>query len=254
MMECFTLQVADHVATVTMNRPPVNAQNRAFRHECVALFDELHDRDDVRAIILTGAGRTFSAGADLKERPTAEPGIYPAHNRLVRAAFDCIIECEKPVIAAVNGAAIGAGCVMALCCDILIVSEDAFLSMTEVDVGLAGGVRHTLRHFSPSDARLMIYTARRVTGPELLRMNAASACVAAAELLPTARGIAVEIARKVPLAIRAAKKSFATTEEMPLRDGYRFEQSQTVALSRTEDTREAQRAFAEKRAPVFKGL
>ena len=109
MMDCFTLEVADHVATITMSRPPVNAQNRAFRHECVALFDELHDRDDVRAIILTGAGRAFSAGADLKERPTAEPGVYPAHNRLVRAAFDCIIECEKPVIAAVNGAAIGAG-------------------------------------------------------------------------------------------------------------------------------------------------
>ena len=253
MMDCFTLEVADHVATITMSRPPVNAQNRAFRHECVALFDELHDRDDVRAIILTGAGRTFSAGADLKERPTAEPGVYPAHNRLVRAAFDCIIECEKPVIAAVNGAAIGAGCVMALCCDILVVSEDAFLSMTEVDVGMAGGVRHTLRHFSPSDARLMIYTARRMTGAELFRMNAASACVPAAELLPTARAIAAEIAAKVPLAVRAAKRSFATTEEMPLRDGYRFEQGQTVALSRTEDTREAQTAFAEKRRPVFKG-
>ena len=253
MMDCFTFEVADHVATITMSRPPVNAQNRAFRHECVALFDELHDRDDVRAIILTGAGRAFSAGADLKERPTAESGVYPAHNRLVRAAFDCIIECEKPVIAAVNGAAIGAGCVMALCCDILVVSEDAFLSMTEVDVGLAGGVRHTLRHFSPSDARLMIYTARRMTGAELFRMNAASACVPAAELLPTARAIAAEIAAKVPLAVRAAKRSFATTEEMPLRDGYRFEQGQTVALSRTEDTREAQTAFAEKRRPVFKG-
>ncbi|MBC7432103.1 MAG: enoyl-CoA hydratase/isomerase family protein [Rubritepida sp.] len=253
MMGCFTLEVADHVATITMNRPPVNAQNRAFRQECVGLFDELHDRDDVRAIILTGAGRTFPAGADLKERPSAEPGVYPAHNRLVRAAFDCIIECEKPVIAAVNGAAIGAGCVMALCCDILVVSEDAFLSMTEVDVGLAGGVRHTLRHFSPSDARLMIYTARRMTGPELFRMNAASACVPAAELLPCAQTIAAEIAAKVPLAVRAAKRSFATTEEMPLRDGYRFEQGQTVALSRTEDTREAQAAFAEKRRPVFKG-
>ena len=252
-MECFSLDVADFVATITMSRAPVNAQNRLFRQECIAVFDELHDRDDVRAIILTGAGRAFSAGADLKERPTGEPGIYPAHNRLVRAAFDCILECEKPVIAAVNGAAIGAGCVMALCCDILVVSEDAFLSMTEVDVGLAGGVRHVLRHLHQSDARLMIYTARRITGPELLRMNAASFCVPAAELLPTARGIALEIARKVPLAVRAAKKSFATTEEMPLRDGYRFEQSQTVALSRTEDTREAQKALAEKRTPVFKG-
>lgn len=251
----FRVEVADHVATVWMTAPPVNAQDRAFREEQVRLFDILGAEADVRAIVLTGEGKCFSAGADLSERPgiLAEPGGYARHNRLVRAAFDSVIECPKPVIAAVNGAAIGAGCVLALLCDILIVAEEAFLSMTEVDYGLAGGVRHVLRSFSPSDARLMIYTARRIRGPELFRMNAASACVARDQVLAEAQAIATEIAGKVPLAVVAAKRSFGLTEEMPLRDGYRYEQSQTAALAKTEDTQEALAAFREKRKPVFKG-
>ncbi|WP_431268019.1 enoyl-CoA hydratase-related protein [Dankookia sp. P2] len=104
-----------------------------------------------------------------------------------------------------------------------------------------------------SDARLMIHTARRITGPELYRMNVVSACVQGSELMPTALGIAREIAGKVPLATRAAKRSFILTEELPLHEGYRYEQSQTVALSSTEDTKEAQLAFTEKRKPVFVG-
>jgi enoyl-CoA hydratase len=253
--ETLRLEVADFVATVTLDRPPVNAQNRAMREEIVRVFDELHDRDDVRAVVLTGAGKAFSAGADLKERPNIAgvAGAYPRHNRLTRASFDCVMECGKPVIAAVNGLAIGAGCVLALCADIILAAEDAYLSMTEVDVGLAGGVKHVRRHFGESDARLMIYTARRITGPELLRMNVASACLPRDQLLQAAQGIGREIAGKVPLAIQAAKRSFQVTEYMPLHEGYRFEQSQTVALASTEDTQEAWRAFAEKRKPVFKG-
>lgn len=251
----FKLEIADYVATVRMDAPPVNAQDRAFREESIRMFDILGSSPDVRAIVLTGNGKAFSAGADLSERPAilAEPGGYSRHNRLVRAAFDCVIECPKPIIAAVNGAAIGAGCVLALCCDIVVVAEEAFLSMTEVDYGLAGGVRHVLRSFSPSDARLMIYTAKRITGPELLRMNAASVCVPRESVVAEAQKIGALISEKVPLAVVAAKRSFGLTEEMPLRDGYRYEQTQTAALAETEDTKEALAAFREKRKPVFKG-
>jgi enoyl-CoA hydratase len=167
--ECFKVDVADFVATVRLARPPVNAQNRRFREEIITIFDVLSDRPDVRAIVLTGEGKTFSAGADLKERPSLsqEIGAYPRHNRIVRESFNAVMECEKPVIAAINGAAIGAGCVLALCCDILIASEAGYLAMTEVDVGLAGGVSHVRRFFGESDARLLIYTARRMGGAEL---------------------------------------------------------------------------------------
>jgi enoyl-CoA hydratase len=253
--ETLTLEVADYVATVTLNRPPVNAMNLAMRQEIVRAFDELHDREDVRAVVLTANGKAFCAGADLKERPNiaGEPGAYPRHNRLTRAVFDSVMECGKPVISAVNGLGIGAGCVLALCGDIILVAEESYLAMTEVDVGLAGGVRHVLRHLGQSDARLMIYTARRFSGPDLLRMGAASLCLPRDALLAEAQKIGREIAGKVPLAVQAAKKSFQVTEYMPLHEGYRFEQSQTVALASTEDTQEAWKAFAEKRKPVFKG-
>lgn len=247
-----TLEVSDHIATVTITRPPVNAQNNLLREEMVAVFDALGDHSDVRAIILTGEGKAFSAGADLSERPTQDPGHYTAHNRRVRASFDCLLECPKPIIAAVNGAAIGAGCVTALCCDIIVTSEKGFLQMTEVMVGLAGGVAHVRRHFGESDARMMILTARRVYGPDLQRMNVASACVPPEDLMGEARAIATDIAKASPSAIRAAKKSFQMTEGVSIYEGYRFEQGQTKALSTSDDTAEAMAAFREKRAPVFR--
>jgi enoyl-CoA hydratase len=254
-LQKFKVEVQDHVATVTIVNPPVNAQDRQMREEMVRVFDVLGLSPDVRVIILTGEGRVFSAGAALNERSSieSEAGGFARHNRLTRASFDVIMECPKPVIAAVNGAAVGGGCVMALVCDIVLVSETAFMSMTEVDFGLAGGTRHLLRSLSPSDARLMIYTARRISGPELLRMNAASACFPSDRLLDEARALAREIAGKVPLAIEAAKRSFIVAEEMPLRDGYRFEQTQTAALAKTNDTKEALIAFAEKRKGVYHG-
>jgi enoyl-CoA hydratase/carnithine racemase len=251
-LETLDVTVEGYIARVTINRPPVNAQNNKLRDEMQLAMDSLGDRDDVRAIVLTGAGKAFSAGADLSERPTQDPGSYTAHNRRVRASFDCILECPKPVIAAVNGPAIGAGCVTALCCDILVFSEKGYLQMTEVTVGLAGGVAHLRRHLGESDARLMLFTARRMYGPDLLRMAVASACTAPEDLMETAMEIARDIAKASPSAVRAAKASFQVTENQSIYEGYRFEQGQTKALSTSEDSAEAMAAFREKRAPVFK--
>ncbi len=250
----FEVTVEAGVATVTMCRGPVNAQNTAFRQRCIEVFDNLSDRDDVRAIILIGQGKAFSAGADLTDRPDLEtPGAYRRHNRTIRDCFDAILTCPKPVIAAINGPAIAAGFVLASVCDIMICSESSWISMPEVAVGLAGGVRHVLRHFSQSDARLAMFTGRRISGPELLRMNVVSACVPDAELLAAANSLASEIAKNAPLAVTAAKRSFAVSEEMSVHAGYSFEQSQTAALARSEDCAEAIAAFAEKRSPEFHG-
>lgn len=251
-LETINLKVDEYVALVTINRPPVNAQNNKLREEIQRVMDSLGDRTDVRAIVLTGEGKAFSAGADLSERPTQDPGNYTAHNRRVRASFDCLLECPKPIIAAVNGPAIGAGCVTALCCDILVFSEKGYLQMTEVNVGLAGGVAHVRRHLGESDARLMLFTARRLYGADLLRMGVASACTAPEDLLETAMEIARDIARASPSAVRAAKASFQLTENLSIYEGYRFEQQQTKALSISQDTEEAMAAFREKRAPMFK--
>jgi enoyl-CoA hydratase len=249
------LAVENHVATLALDRPPVNALGRAIREELLATFDELHDRDDVRVVILTANGRTFCAGADIKERTqlTGRPGEYRELNRLVREVFHAVIQCSKPVIAAVNGPALGAGFAIALCCDILLASEDAVFGMPEVDVGLAGGVKFLQRFFTPSQARMLLITGRRVPAAELYRLGVLQACVPADALMPEAGKLAAEIASKSPLAVRMLKQSFNVVENLSLGDGYRIEQDMTIELSKSEDAQEAKRAFVEKRKPAFKG-
>ena len=247
--------VQEFVAVVTMDKPPVNAQDRQFHEEMMAVFDALSDRDEVRAVVLTGAGRTFSAGADIKSRVGQErgPGDNWQHNRRARECFHAIVECRKPVVAAINGPALGAGLALAASCDILVASESAVLGLPEIDVGLLGGGRHAMRLFGHSRTRRMMLTGYRVPGPELYRLGVVEACVPPEQLMDTALGIARDIASKSPIAVQLAKHALNTIEEMSLRDGYRFEQNMTVELGRYEDSKEAMRAFVEKRAPVFRG-
>ena len=254
-LENFRLDVADGIATITFDRPPVNAQNRQSREELIWILDTLGDRDDVRVAILTGAGDTFSAGADIKERVdlVRGPGDYASNNRVTREFFYAPADCGKPVIAAINGGAIGAGVALAIHCDIMLASENAFFAMTEINVGLAGGGRFLMEHFSRSRARYMYFTGRRIPAAELYRLGVIEACVPRAQLMDAAMEIAREIASKSPLAVKRAKRMLNTVEEMPVRDAYRYEQTVTVELSYSEDAKEAQRAFLEKRKPVFKG-
>lgn len=254
-LKTLLLTVEDRIAVVTLNRPPVNAQNAEMRNELIQVFDELSDRDDVSVIVLTGAGKCFSAGADIRERPNlaATPGAYGRHNRIVRESYYAVVECAKPVIAAINGAALGAGFGLVMGSDIWVASEDAYVSMPEINVGLAGGVTFLQKHFSQSRARRMFYTGMQVTAQELYRLGLVEACLPAAQLLPYAMDIAREIASKSPIAVRLAKEAARMTLTMPPRDAYRYEQGNTVALSKTEDTKEAQKAFFEKRKPVFTG-
>ncbi len=247
--------VQDHIALVTMDRPPVNAVNAQFHEEMMRVFDTLSDREDVRVAILTGAGKVFCAGADIKARLEREPqpGDFWQHSRRAREAFHSIVECRVPVIAAINGPALGAGLGIAASCDLLLASESAVLGLPEINVGLLGGGRHTMRLLPHSKARRMMFTGQRLSGAELYRLGVVEECVPADTLMDTARALAVEIAGKSPIAIRLAKHAMNTIEFMSLRDGYRFEQNMTGELSKSEDSREAMRAFVEKRPPVFKG-
>lgn len=243
------------VAVVTLNRPPVNAQNIELREEITKVFDLLSDSDEVACIVLTGEGKAFSAGADIRERPNlaGTPGAYGAHNRRVRESYYAVVECSKPIIAAINGPALGAGFGLVMGSDIWVASEDAYVSMPEINVGLAGGVTFLQKHFSQSRARRMFYTGMKVSAQELYRLGLVEACLPAAELMPYCMDMAREIASKSPIAMRLAKEAARMTQLMPIRDAYRYEQGNTVALSKTEDSKEAQRAFLEKRAPVYTG-
>ena len=173
-----TLEVSDFIAVVTLNRPPVNALNWAMRERIVTVFDEISERADIRVAVLTGAGKVFCSGADLKDRPDpSRPGSFLGHNRITRETGNSIRECAKPVIAAVNGAALGAGMGLMASCDIYLAAEEAVFGMPEINVGLAGGASMLRTLFGRSILRRMFYTGIRLPAQELYRRGIIEACV-----------------------------------------------------------------------------
>jgi len=253
--ETVRCEVKDHIALVTLDRPPVNAMNAQLQRDVMKVFDALGDMPDVRVAVLTGQGKVFCAGADIRARAerSGAPGEGGRHNRRARESFHAIVECAVPVVAAVNGAALGAGLALVASADILIASEKAVLGLPEIDVGMLGGGRHAMRLFGHSRTRRMMFTGMRMDGPELYRLGVVEDCVAPDKLMDRAMEIAGEIASKSPVAMKLAKQALNAIEFMSLRDGYRFEQNMTAELSKYDDSREAMAAFLEKRPPEFKG-
>ncbi len=247
-------EVSDNIALVTLNRPPVNALDRAMRDRLIEIFDQISEREDIRVAVLTSSQRVFCAGADLRARPDlSKKGAFHDHNRVTRETGNCIHECAKPVIAAINGAALGAGLGLMAACDIFFASEEAVFGMPEINVGLAGGAAMINSLFGKSTTRRIMYTGMRLTARDLYRLNIIEEVTTQEALLPTAMKVAAEIASKAPLGIRYAKRSCNMVELMPQRDAYRFEQNFTMELAASEDALEARRATLEKRQPVFKG-
>lgn len=249
------VNVEQHIATVTLTNPPVNALSRVLNDELTLALDRISELDDIRVVVLTGEGKVFCAGADLKGRADVikGPGDLPAHLRRTRECFHAIRECAKPVIAAINGPALGAGLAIVASCDILIASDKATLALPEVDVGLLGGGRHAMRLFGHSRLRRMMLTGYRVPAAELYRLGVIEECTSPEELMPKALELAAVIASKSPVSTRMGKHTLNVVEELSLRDGYRYEQDMTATIAKTEDAQEAQAAFREKRAPLFKG-
>ena len=255
----FVLEERDgNIVTLRLNRPDrLNALNVELGRALVHALIRAGDDKGIAAIRIIGAGRGFCAGGDLellrdlrKRKDSKE-----LENLLVSGKEICLVIAgmPKPVIAAVNGPALGAGFVLTLCCDILLAADGAIFAMPEVDMGLAGGVKFLQRHLTPSKARRLLLTGQRIPAAELYRLGVLEECVPGDQLLATATAIAREISSKSPLAIQMLKQSFNTVETLTLRDGYRVEQEMAVKLGQSEDAREAKRAFLEKRKPVFTG-
>jgi enoyl-CoA hydratase len=255
MMSCLKIEVEDFVATVTLANPPVNSASVEMMLELTATFDAFNESSDVRAVLLTAEGKTFCAGADLKNRPgpDAPAGTAYTRQRMAREMSWSMVECSKPIVVAVNGAALGAGLGIVASCDIIVASERAVFGLPEIDVGLAGGAKHALRFIPHSLARRMVLTGWRVPAEELYRRGLIEAALPHEEYLDYARTIAKEIASKSPLAVAAAKDSLNVIDNLSLRDGYRYEQGNTLKLSKSDDAKEAVKAFIEKRPPVFQG-
>ena len=175
------VEVAAGVATVALRNPPVNALSRELSDQLTDALDRISELAEIRVVVLTGRGHVFCAGADLKNRDRylANPGDFAAHSRRARECFHAVRECAKPVVAAVNGPALGAGLAIVASADIIVAAEEASLGLPEVKVGLLGGCSHALRLFGHSRTRRMALTGYRVSGPELYRLGVAEECTSA---------------------------------------------------------------------------
>jgi enoyl-CoA hydratase len=197
--------------------------------------------------------KAFCAGLDLKEFKEATVEKDPERALIVRATFKAIQTCALPVIAAINGPALGAGCALAANCDIRIASERATFGLPEINVGRCGGGRFMGRLVPQGMMRLMFFTGRPIDAAEAFRIGLVEKVVAPERLEPAVMELANLIASKSPLGLRLGKRSLNESEALPVHDGYAIEQGYSTKLLMTEDAREAARAVLEKREPRFVG-
>lgn len=253
-MEHLKIDITDRVATVTMDRPPVNAVNQPMYLEIVEVFSnpQLH-LAGADVAILIGSGGTFCGGNDLHEFMSMTRENVTARMALVHAAFRAIYECELPVIAAVDGVAVGTGIALAASADLVVSTDRARFALPEISVGAMGGAKHLSRLVPQGVVRRMFYTAEMVAAKDLVVYGGIASVVSSDELHTTAVALARSIARHSPVAIRIAKKSLTEIEYMDLQGGYAREQRYTGELCGYDDAKEAIRAFFEKREPRYIG-
>jgi enoyl-CoA hydratase len=252
-----TVEIAERIATLTVNRPDkLNALNAATIGELGAAIDDLRARPDVAGIILTGAGRAFVAGADITELASQTPDAARARALRGQSAFRRFETSPKPVIAAVNGFALGGGCELALACHVRIASEMAKFGQPEVKLGLIpgyGGTQRLPRLVGRGRALQMLLTGEIIDAAEALRIGLVSRVVAAAELGDATRAMMGLMLANGPLALAACIDIAGRGLDMTLEDGLALEAGQFGALAGTSDMAEGTRAFLEKRPPQFTG-
>jgi enoyl-CoA hydratase len=241
-----------HVWLVTIDRPPVNPLNNAASVEIGKIFDELPTDGSVRCVILTGAGeKAFCAGADVREFVELTPASSLRRSRQIRASFDAIREAPVPVIAAVNGAALGTGVALAASCDVVVAAESAVFGLPEINVGRLGGASHLLRLVPAKKMRWMALSGQRLTARELAAYGNIEKVVPLKELMPTVFAMADEVAGKAPSVVRTQKEMINMCEEMGVYDGYHVETLGSAIISGNAEAVESSKAMLEKRKPKF---
>ncbi len=251
-------QVADGIATVTINRADVlNALSAPTMRELDQAFAAAESDDAVRVLIVTGAGeKSFVSGADIAELSTLDPVAGARTAEFGQSVFRRLETMGKPSIAAVNGYALGGGCELAMACTIRIASDTAKIGLPEVTLGVIPGYAGTQRLpriVGRGVAMDLILTGRAIDAAEALRIGLVSQVVPAADLMESARKIALRILRNGPLAIRAAMQSVDHGLDVGFEQGCRMEAKLFGLLCATGDTREGLKAFLEKRKPDFTG-
>lgn len=253
-------QADEYIARVTYDRPDaMNAYNEPLLQGAVEVFERLDERDEIRAVVLTGAGDAFCAGVDLSDMPlTPEMDFaeYESGLGLFQNVVRTIRGIDTLVIAAINGYALGAGCDTALACDFRIASDEGVIGETFIDVGFVpgdGGAFLLPRLIGEARAKELIFTGRKLTGEEIVEWDLAREQVPAAELLEAAEAFAAELAGRPPVALAESKhlinRSFDVDLEGALTDATRAQR----ICSQTHDHDEAVTAFQEDRTPEFEG-
>ena len=247
------------VLQVTMNRPAaMNAMNTQMGLDMLDVFGSLGAHPDTcRAVVLTGAGeRAFCAGGDLKQRRGMTDAEWQAQHHVFERKVSAMIACPVPVIAAVNGAAFGGGCEMALACDFIYAASTARFGLPEVTLGImpgAGGTQTLPRAVGERRAKELLLSGRPWTPEEAERWGMVNRVCDPATLLEETVAAAIAIAGNAPISIRQAKRSMHHGLSMSLADGMLFEIEAYNRMVPTEDRREGVLAFNEKRKPLFKG-
>ena len=248
----------DRIAYITVNRPKVlNALNMATMEELLRAFTGAKDDPEVRVVIFTGAGeKAFIAGADINELQKHTPIQAKEYTHRGQSVLDLIEHLGKPVVACINGFALGGGCEVALACTMRVASENAKLGQPEVKLGLIpgyGGTQRLPRLVGKGMAMQLVLTGEMISALEAHRIGLVNEVVAAAELIPRAEAIAKKIIANAPLAVQYAMEAVNHGMEMPLKEGLYLEAALFGVTCATDDKNEGTTAFLEKRAANFKG-
>jgi enoyl-CoA hydratase len=256
--ENILFEIREPLAIVTLNRPRVlNALNRATFNELETAFTELGASESVRAILLTGAGeKAFAAGADIQELTSLSATEGQQLAARGQRVFELIESCGKPVIACVNGFALGGGCELAMACTLRLASESAKFGQPEVKLGLLpgyGGSQRLPRLIGTGAALKLLLTGEIISAAEAQRIGLVEEVVPAAELFPLAEKLALAIAANAPVAVRYTIAAVHGGMNLPLREALDLEAAYFGLCCATEDKAEGTRAFLEKRPAVWKG-
>jgi enoyl-CoA hydratase/carnithine racemase len=258
MEERIAQAVSDHIAVITINRPKVlNALNMATMEELRVAFHDIKNDDGTRVVILAGAGeKAFVAGADINELATQDAVTGMKYGHRGQSVLNLIENLGKPVIACINGFALGGGCELALACTMRFASENAKLGQPEVKLGILpgyGGSQRLPRLVGKGLAMQHILTGEMISAQEAYRIGLVNEVTAAAELIPRAEAIAAKIIANAPLAVQYAMEAVNRGMEMTLAEGLFLEATLFGVCCATEDKKEGTAAFLEKRPAAFKG-
>lgn len=250
-MSMVLLDVQEHVATITINRPEaLNALSTAVLKDLEGVLDQVEKNADVYAVVITGAGdKSFVAGADIAEMKDKDVAAAAEYARYGNAIFSRIEKLRCPVIAAVNGFALGGGCELAMSCDIRIASNKARFAQPEVGLGITpgfGGTQRLARLVAPGIAKELIYTCRQVKADEALSIGLVNAVTEPEQLMETALGMAKTISKQAPIAVAQSKKAINGGLQVDIDAGVVIEVTEFSKCFETEDQKMAMNAFVNK--------